>query len=142
MAAAAALDGGAEDPAALQAVADALEALLPLDAALAELAALQDAVDTLQAAATTDAYVPTALDDLVAVRAVAANVTGIAGQLRGLQVLGWGSWRGCWLQRCGLRRRPSISLPVTAPSHSNQAGQLQRSAAVLGGAAGAGQPHQ
>lgn len=100
MAAAAALDAGVEDPSALQAAADALDVLLPLDDALEELAALQAAVDTLQAAAATDAYVPTALDDLAAVRAVAANVTGIAGQLRALQVRAGGSWQGLLAAKC------------------------------------------
>lgn len=69
----------------MQAAAAALDALLPLDGELSNLAALQEALATLQAAGSTDSYVPNAVADLAAVRAVALDVGDIAATLRALQ---------------------------------------------------------
>lgn len=84
-AAAAAALPATEDTQAMQAAAAALDALLPLDADLADLASLQAALAALQAAGTTDSYVPDAVADLAAVRAVALEVGDIAATLRALQ---------------------------------------------------------
>ncbi len=78
--------GPSEDPVQLSAVADALAAMLPLTDSLTALVDLRAAVTVVQAAGTTDAYVPTALADLKAVKEVADAVAAIAGTLHTLQV--------------------------------------------------------
>ncbi|KAI7843414.1 hypothetical protein COHA_002892 [Chlorella ohadii] len=84
-AAVAGLLGPSEDPVQLSAAADALAAMLPLTDSLTALVDLRAAVTVVQAAGTTDAYVPTALADLQAVKEVADAVAAIAGTLHTLQ---------------------------------------------------------
>lgn len=88
-AAAAAALGPAEDPQQLSAVIDALSALLaspqPLSDKLAALPSLRAALETLQAAASTDSYVPRAVDALAAVRGVGLEMQAISSTLRALQ---------------------------------------------------------
>lgn len=87
-AAVAGLLGPTEDPVQLQAAANALAAMLPLTDSLTALVDLRAAVTVVQAAGTADAYVPTALADLQAVKGVADAVAAIAGTLHTLQVSG------------------------------------------------------
>ena len=80
--------GPSEDPAQLKTASDSLAAMLPLTDSLTALVDLRAAVTVVQAAGTTDAYVPTALADLQAVKEVADAVAAIAGTLHTLQVSG------------------------------------------------------
>lgn len=89
MEAAQALNPSTEDPIALEAAQDALQALLTTPQSLASkvagLADLQSALQILDAAGGTDSYVPDAVAALAATRGVVLDARAIAGTLRGLQ---------------------------------------------------------